>query len=369
MCKINGKKLEKFREQAGITRQELANKIGLSASSIQKYETGKLNPSDERVNAICMILKINRGEIEIHDVGYSFLAGESKTVNNTRKRKGFVRYSTPEQTEEWISEKRKLIIGDEEESEIKTALNNSFGIGKKRYILINPLLIHVPEWQRNTDMAKATEIAENFNEDKFDPVKIYIKNGKIMDVADGAHRVIAYIMKNEKGNESIKILAEVLSCDEHDAVLTFLGQQAGRKTMSVSDTYRAGIKANIKEYVKFKEFFESQNIQITAEKRNIENPIGNITPSSTVLRMVNKNKDTLFKVINLIKKLEWCGSEKNAFVLRNFTVLGRIYANFGELVEEKLIEKCKGATFYENKVVPIKSNAELYDALSQIISK
>ena len=57
------------------------------------------------------------------------------------------------------------------------------------------------------------------------------------------------------------------------------------------------------------------------------------------------------------------------FILRNFSVLKRMYANFGEDVEEKLLKHCKGATFYESKVLPIKSNAELYDMLSESISK
>ena len=41
----------------------------------------------------------------------------------------------------------------------------------------------------------------------------------------------------------------------------------------------------------------------------------------------------------------------------------------GEDVEDKLLKHCKGATFYESKVLPIKSNAELYDMLSESISK
>ena len=140
--------------------------------------------------------------------------------------------------------------------------------------------------------------------------------------------------------------------------------------MTVSDTYRAGIKANIEEYVNFKNLFESYNIQITSEEKEISNPIGKITPSSTALRMVERDKETLVKSINLITKLEWCGStSKNAFVLRNFQVLKRLYATFGEDVESKLIECCKGAVFYESKVVPIKSNAELFDLLSAENSK
>ena len=37
--------------------------------------------------------------------------------------------------------------------------------------------------------------------------------------------------------------------------------------------------------------------------------------------------------------------------------------------KEKLLDNCKGAAFYESKVVPVKSNAELYDILSAVINK
>lgn len=371
MCKINGKKLAEIRRENGLTQAQLAKKMGVSEATIGFYENGRTNPPDENVDKICVILKINKGDIEIQDVGYSFTDQRSKVVNNVRKRKGFIRYLTPEQTEEWISNERKL-SAEEEEAEIKNALKSSFGIGNKKYILIYPELIHIPEWQRNTDMAKAEEISQNFNEDKFDPIKGYLKNGFCVDVADGAHRVVACVNtnKDKKKEDRMKVLVEILPCDEHDAVITFLGQQSGRKPMTVSDTYRAGVKANIQEYIDFKHLFEEENIQITVEKNKLDNPVGKITPSSTALRMVERDKEVLIKIINLIKNLDWCGSEKNVFVMRNFFVLKKLYAQFGEdAVNAKLMENCKGAVYFESKVAPIKSNAELFDMLSAEINK
>ena len=106
-----------------------------------------------------------------------------------------------------------------------------------------------------------------------------------------------------------------------------------------------------------------------SEKEKIDNPIGTITPSATALRWANRDKEMLIKAIELIKELEWCGSEKNAFTLRNFSTIKKLYANYGDEVKVKLLDNCKGAVFYESKVVPIKSNAELYDMLSAEISK
>lgn len=358
MC-INGKKLAEAREKAGLSQAKLARELGISQGTIRNYENGITNPTDETVDRICFVLKIDKENIEIHEVGYDFLNNTSKTIDKIRQRKGFVRYSTPKETEEWI-EKRRSSISDEEEKEIETAFENSISFGSKKYILIDPRFIHVPDWQRDTDMAKATEIAENFNEDKYDPVKVYVApDGKLI-VADGAHRLVGFILKGK-----FKILVEVLNCNENEAILTFLDQQSGRKTMTVCDMYRAGVKANIKEYIHFKELFEDFNIQITAEEGIIENPIGFIKPSSAVFRMVENDTETLVKTIELIRKLEWTGSEKNAFTCRNFFVIKRLFANYGNNnVENKLMKNCKGAVYYESKVVPVKSNAELFDLLS-----
>ena len=139
--------------------------------------------------------------------------------------------------------------------------------------------------------------------------------------------------------------------------------------MTVNDTYRAGVKANIKEYIDFKNFCESHDIQITAESELIENPLGTIRPSSTILRLVKNNREMLEKTVNLIKRMEWSGSEKNTCTLRNFQVIKRLYTNFGEEIEKKMEKNCKGAAFYESKVVPVKSNAELFDILSSEINK
>lgn len=42
MCKINGKKLEELRVQAGMTKAELAKMLGVSGQTITNYENGKV---------------------------------------------------------------------------------------------------------------------------------------------------------------------------------------------------------------------------------------------------------------------------------------------------------------------------------------
>lgn len=102
MCKINGKKLKEIREREGLTLQDVAKGCGVSYSTISKYESEINNPSDATVDKICLLLKINKNDIEVADVGYSFTSGEGKLTEKIRKKKGFIRYSTPRNTEEFI---------------------------------------------------------------------------------------------------------------------------------------------------------------------------------------------------------------------------------------------------------------------------
>lgn len=361
MCKINGRKLKEIREREGLTLQDVAKNCGVSYSTISKYESEINNPSDATVDKICLLLKINKDEIKIADVGYNFTSGEGKLTEKIRKKKGFIRYSTPRNTEEFIQAHSNA--GESMEmKEVDCALKNSFSIASKRYILINPTFIHIPDWQRDTDMAKVQEIAQDFNEDKYDPVKVYVINGKLF-VADGAHRIVAFIINGE-----IKMLVEVLNCNEHEAILTFLGQQSARKAMSIADTYRAGVKANIREYIDFKNLFENYNIQIVTDDNKLDNPIGKVAPSRTLLRMVKNDTETLENIIRIIKLLNCTGSEKSPFALRMFHVFKKLYANYGEnMVDDELLMNCKGASYFENKIAPVKSNAEMYDILAKAI--
>lgn len=368
MCKINGRRLREFRMEAGMTQKQLAKEIGVSEASIGLYENGKTNPSDENVKRICMILKITEDDVKIQDIGYSFSSGESRTVNNYRKRNGVKRSMTPIELEKWIEERRE--ISDEKaKAIIRNAISKaSYKVGNKTYILIDPTLIHVPDWQRDTDMAKVEEIKTNFNENKLDPIKVYVEDG-ILYVSDGAHRLLAILLRNSElpEDERDMVVVEILECTRQEAVLIFLEQSAGRKSMSVSDMYRAGIKANIEEYIRLRDMCAVHNIQITSDLEKLDNPIGRITPSGTILKLLKGKRNLLDSALNLIEKLDWCGSEKNAYTLRTITTLIKLFSVYGDKVEGKLLKHCKGAVYYESKLFPVKSNAELYDILSEVI--
>ena len=140
--------------------------------------------------------------------------------------------------------------------------------------------------------------------------------------------------------------------------------------MTTGDTYRAAIKAGLPEYVKFKQIFENNRIQISEELTEMENPIGFVRPSRTMLRITNRKEEVLKEALKLIKDLNWCGStSKNAYTLRNVNVLIRMITVYSSDVKAKLLKHCSGAVYFESSVAPIKSNAELYDFLVSEINK
>lgn len=72
----------------------------------------------------------------------------------------------------------------------------------------------------------------------------------------------------------------------------------------------------------------------------------------------------------MIKELKWCGSvEKNAFTQRNINVLLKMESIHGMETLNLLKKHCSGAAFYESKVFPVKSNAQLFDVLESEINK
>ena len=56
-----GKRLAYARKQAGLTQKQLAEKMGVSASAISGYETGKREPDQTRIKALSDTLKVSVG--------------------------------------------------------------------------------------------------------------------------------------------------------------------------------------------------------------------------------------------------------------------------------------------------------------------
>ena len=70
---------------------------------------------------------------------------------------------------------------------IKDAKRNSM-IGDKLQLVVDPMYIHIPEWQRRLKLARAYAIGNTYNKYKWDVPKVLFLKGKLY-VIDGQHRL------------------------------------------------------------------------------------------------------------------------------------------------------------------------------------
>lgn len=57
-----GEKIRKIRKEKGLTLTELGEQIGMSASGLARYETGRRGISVDKLKALCDVLNISRSE-------------------------------------------------------------------------------------------------------------------------------------------------------------------------------------------------------------------------------------------------------------------------------------------------------------------
>ncbi len=61
-----GKAIQYFREQSQLSQVELAEKAGISSSSVSQYEKGGRNPSKDSIEAIAKVLGVSVEDIRAH---------------------------------------------------------------------------------------------------------------------------------------------------------------------------------------------------------------------------------------------------------------------------------------------------------------
>lgn len=413
MCKINKETLKKMRLENGYTQKELAEKIGVSKGAIQNYESGKNSPTDDNARKIAMVFhvklddltataensskkELTKEERQGRDIieGQRDIFHKAKTAEKRKKR-----YSEPQDTQELFEETReKYYDSDYARTEGIKAKQQAemFKMGNKKYAIVPVDCLNIPSWQRNTDLEKCMEISKNYNENKYDPIKIYSLEDNLLNVADGAHRAVALCMleKEERENYikeciqngdkrtaekigaefSLNILVELLNIKtEDDAIKTFLEQSLGRKTMSQNDMWRAAIKGKIPQYVRLRTIAREHNVQIIVDSEKLDNPINKMSINKTVLRMAHSTPLLMERIFNLINDLNWNGTQKNtpyaACVISSFGKLYSTYDGKGCKLEKVLLDRCKGVTFYDSKIAVTRSSALIYDTLMERIEK
>ena len=141
---INGKKMTIVRTNKGVSRQELANRSGVSLTTISNYETGKTkDASMKTLRSIATALDVTPEEFEdTEKLGNDVLAGRTSSIHNRFVNKQ--RHMTPFETQKLIEKYRN---GDDSivKSEAKRALSstNQSSYGNKTYAIVLPLPIRL----------------------------------------------------------------------------------------------------------------------------------------------------------------------------------------------------------------------------------
>lgn len=274
------------------------------------------------------------------------------------------------EVEKEMQEKREMadIIGKTETTlvtqMVKSAKANN-RLGDKLLLVVDPLYIHIPNWQRRTELHHAMNIGTQYDKNRWDAPKIFVQNGKLICV-DGKHRIYGAYKAGKKD-----VVVEILEIDETEAIKIFLSQSQDRKKMSPSDTYIAAITAGIPEYVQLREIANKNGVNIKGDNASVTNPVGTLTSISDGIKMIKKDAEQLDRILGLIKKLQWNGKNGNgkAYGAKMLRVLDRLFAyykgNEGQ-VERALVVNCKGSKFFENNIAE-RSQSMTFDYLSNII--
>lgn len=259
---------------------------------------------------------------------------------------------------------RKIVEDKVEEAKKKLS------VGEKPIISLNPLLIHVPEWQRGLSVKDSNKISMEFNPYKWGLPKLMYKNGKFY-IVDGNHRTIGAI----KAGLSYIQYEVLIGITESEAIKLFVEQDKDKNTMKPQDTYNAALQARKPEYVKLKEICNKNHVAVKGDRNPVENPIGILTPILDGVKMAKSNPQLLDRILYLIGQLKWNagksakdGKAYSAKVIRNLQKFYAYYAGRETELENVLLNNCKGSKYFNDNLVE-KWQDTMFDFLNGIIEQ
>jgi len=105
-----GKRIRKYREDKGISQEELAEKLHISRSTYQRIENGETNSWVNHIENICTSLDVNMEDILKPEEGYTQINKENNANENSSNnmiQNQTNNYSTPEKLLEQYEERIK----------------------------------------------------------------------------------------------------------------------------------------------------------------------------------------------------------------------------------------------------------------------
>lgn len=248
---------------------------------------------------------------------------------------------------------------------IKDAKRNSM-VGDKLQLVVNPIYIHIPEWQRRLKLAKAYTIGNSYNRYKWDVPKVLFYKGKLW-VIDGQHRIYGAFKASMDS-----VVIEIMECSLEEAIDLFINQTKDRSGMQPMDIYKAAIAGHKADYIALQETCHKHNVAVKGDE-DISNVVGTLTSISDGISLIRTNPELFNSMLSLLGKLEWNGYADSyngkAYTAKIIRALKMVYAYFDgrtEEMEEALLEHCKGTEFFVENIID-KTQAQIFDYLSGIV--
>ena len=262
----------------------------------------------------------------------------------------------------FVGENEKLLI----ENLVKSAKNNS-RIGDKLLMVIDPMEIHIPEWQRRIKLERAYSIGNNYNSYKWDEPKVLLYKGILLCI-DGQHRIYGAFKAKKDA-----VVVEVMECSLEEAIDLFLSQSIDRAKMQPMDIYHAALAAKKPEYVALHDICKKHNVAIKGDDET-ENVVGTFSSISDGINWIKGGKaELLDSMLGLLGKLEWNGYADTyngkAYTAKIIRALKSLYAyceGRTDEMEEAMINRCKGTEFFVDNIMT-KTQAQIFDYLSEIV--
>ena len=270
-----------------------------------------------------------------------------------------------------MQEARRIedFVGKVEQITIEQMVRNAKAnsrFGDKVLTTINPLHVHIPEWQRMCDVLSAQEIGTAYNPYKWEVPKLLYIDGTLVCV-DGMHRIYGAFKSKLNG-----VVCEIIECTLNEAIDLFLDQTNDRRKMTPTDYYRAALANGDENYINLKAICNKYNVAVKGD--SIENQIGIFTPITDGIRSIKRNGNGLLEeIIKLITDLNWNGyadtyngKAYTAKFIRVFHSLFAYYEGRTEEMKKILLEKCFGTEFFVENIMEL-TQAQIFDKLSSVV--
>lgn len=219
-------------------------------------------------------------------------------------------------------------------------------VGNKIMASVPLYLIYIDDTYQRTETfskAKASEIAANFIEAAYDPIKLNYRNGKFYCPA-GQHRIYAHILMNREC-----IGAELFKGNIDQEINIYLTQDDNRSKLTPYNRYKAGLAIGKTEDVILHDVCKKYNVRLEPNTNTEQPRLGSITTAKKYIQ--SWNEYGISWIFDVIFNSGW-SEDEDAFKSTLFRALGRVYSmcNGNEIATKRLVSEMQKTNLQKSRI-------------------